>query len=864
MKLLILALLALPIFAQFDQYGGARALPCPTGPKPLFYTEKIGDRWWWCTPEGNTFFLHSVWNVNSSLNSDRAGQKFGGTLSSTQSRMAVVARRVTKWGFNAFDAYSSRYASPTANAHIQLGYKTALPVIMGEGLRPSFYGLGNTNNLVSQPLKSYDTPMVWNNAARTPAWRMQDPFDANYRAYFLGMLSNTTDNAYAHVFSASAAKRSYVMGWSIDDTDWVSGFGAGPNFNTFEDGGSTPSRRHQNLAVIALYTAPTQGVLARSPATGSGKLYADPRAATVTCFGAEEAGSKGLPGYSTGVMTQTIYPSDTVCVKQALRKFLQDRYSTIAALNEAWGSAYTTFGSTGTVVSNQLLAVADGTDTITATIPGISASNKIAAFSMRVYVNNVYVAADVRHLSSSLTCYNGPSIPLDRGHIWGEGMRGSVSASCTNLTTNPVSTINYQTGVVVLKFDTAPPAGQEIRLDYVTNGWGTGTGLMDEYGKSPWLVNIETSGTTQQDSQLLSTVDADIKSDLDEFLYRYAYRYFKDMRDTLDSKYAPLTGCDRNVNGGKGTCPVYTGPSYLGTWGTPTFAQVIRAASEFVDVYPYYSWPDFGSDYAARLNFLYTHWGDKPIMAWEGHSGGLDSPYPVDGGDQVRPKSNTQAARGSQYKAAVSAMQSFRFPNGSYPGIGTRWWDYQGDSGEITNWGFITPNDDPLDGSCPGPGTRSELIPGGSVLSSVVVTSPSASVQAVATTTTFHSMSIGTLVRFGGCTVDADLCSKEWPVVAIASGNFTVSLDSSVGNATYNEPGLKIEYVRYPCGGSNHVCMVCSAISSNRYLSDGSDPRRTSDPDGPFNNSFGDFLTYVREANGYWLSLMPRQRVAFE
>ena len=139
----------------FDQYGGAKNLPCPTGATAHWYVEKISNRWWFCTPDGNAFWLHSVWNVNSSSSTSRAGVRLGGSLNSAAPRMAVQARRIRTWGFNALDAYSSRYASVTLNGNMSTtagASNPAVPVIIGEdALRPSADGLNNTNNLISVP-----------------------------------------------------------------------------------------------------------------------------------------------------------------------------------------------------------------------------------------------------------------------------------------------------------------------------------------------------------------------------------------------------------------------------------------------------------------------------------------------------------------------------------------------------------------------------------------------------------------------------------------------------------------------------------------------------------------------------------------
>ena len=46
----------------FDQYGGRMDVNCHTI-TPYFHLEKIGNRWWFCTPEGHAFTSMSVGGV---------------------------------------------------------------------------------------------------------------------------------------------------------------------------------------------------------------------------------------------------------------------------------------------------------------------------------------------------------------------------------------------------------------------------------------------------------------------------------------------------------------------------------------------------------------------------------------------------------------------------------------------------------------------------------------------------------------------------------------------------------------------------------------------------------------------------------
>jgi hypothetical protein len=91
-----------------------------------------------------------------------------------------------------------------------------------------------------------------------------------------------------------------------DDTDYLRGFGPGPDFATDPQG-----KTHPHLGYIALVTAPSQS--ANSYSAPPGRPYADTK----------------------------------VYTKYALRDLLQAKYRTVDALNAAWNSTYTTFDSDG-------------------------------------------------------------------------------------------------------------------------------------------------------------------------------------------------------------------------------------------------------------------------------------------------------------------------------------------------------------------------------------------------------------------------------------------------------------------------------------------------------------------------------------
>jgi hypothetical protein len=98
----------------------------------------------------------------------------------------------------------------------------------------------------------------------------------------------------------------YFMGAFSDDTDFISGFGPGVDFPT-----QPPEKLAIHLGYIALVTAPSQSTNPFSAPPG--KPYADTK----------------------------------VYTKNGLRDFLRAKYSTIKALNTAWGANYSTFDNDG-------------------------------------------------------------------------------------------------------------------------------------------------------------------------------------------------------------------------------------------------------------------------------------------------------------------------------------------------------------------------------------------------------------------------------------------------------------------------------------------------------------------------------------
>src|SRR5262249_21996731 len=144
--------------------------------------------------------------------------------------------------------------------------------------------------------------------------------------------------------------------------------------------------------------------------------------------------------------------------KLALRNALSAEYGTVGALNTAWRSSYTTFDSSGVCVGSQPITCATrvSADSVgtgngsTLTISTTLSHTTVSGFSLQILVAGRPVAGD-----------------LGNGTLYGPNASG---------------TINYSTGALSITFTAgnAPASGAAITATYVANGWGIGTGFLDE------------------------------------------------------------------------------------------------------------------------------------------------------------------------------------------------------------------------------------------------------------------------------------------------------------------------------------------------------------------------------------------------
>jgi len=610
-----------------DQYGGSLQVVCSSA-TGYFHLEKISNRWWFCTPAGHGFWMEGVFDVGRNTSITDLGTSYNqialkkyGDLDMTWGPQQV--RRIKSWGFNSVGEFSEGWTWPTATCSapactaqwINNGGKQPVPVPITVQVFPSFYSLRNLNNYAPGPVK--DT-MYGINLNYYKGWdsAFPDLFDANFDAWLNGEMKN---DSVITPFENSP----WALAWISDECDELNGLcGAGPDMATVP-----PGANQRNQALMTLLTSPVQ----------------------IVNVGRDR------------VQQVMLYSNVTVFTKTQLQSFLSTKYSTVGALNAAWGSTYTTFGSSGTQVTGETIATGDG---LTTKFTKTLANGNVSAYSVAVKVGGVVVGGDCPHWIPLTPCSSVAT---------GDGSFTGPASPSPAISLSQPGSINYATGMVTLSFATPPASGSVITVDYIHDGWGYGTGLMDEDGRNSWIPT---------DPIHLGT-NASFNADMAGFLKALATQYFS-VTSTRIRQYSPNN--------------LVFGPGVLGTWNAPADKIVLAAAAPYVDGIA------TTLDYTraqAELTYTATYLGDKPMILWLGTHANSDSALwrYKNSIDSTCNPCDTQAERGTFYTNSLNSfLNTTNTVYNDYTVIGFRWWALQDSWGEKANWGLISLQDNPYDG----------------------------------------------------------------------------------------------------------------------------------------------------------------------
>lgn len=206
-------------------------------------------------------------------------------------------------------------------------------------------------------------------------------------------------------------------------------------------------------------------------------------------------------------------------------------------------------------------------------------------------------------------------------------------------------------------------------------GYGTGTGLLDEDGRDPWVGS---------DDVALSGASPAVRADLNAFLAVYAQKYFSIVSAAL-RKYRPNQ--------------LIFGPCTLNSWNGISRAAILAAAGQYTDVIQ----ASMATQQVYDLSLQEA--GDHPFVTWTGMPANPDSDLSADPNPDQPDAYSTQAARGAAYAAAIKADFAYAGSTsagslaGSQNVAGSKFWAWTDSWGERTNWGLVTFLDNPYDGA---------------------------------------------------------------------------------------------------------------------------------------------------------------------
>lgn len=799
MKLTILFLIASSLQAvTLDAYGGRTDLSCTGGTATRFYTERIGSRWWLCTPLGHAMWAQGVYAVGPQGN---AVAKYGSSAVAGDQTVT----RLKYWGYNFTHAYSTEDVAPWNRTN-------KIPTI---GIaRPGRYGMyASTRSAVVGPLDQsikdigtaaspYFTAI---NTNGMPDWgdltRLRSALD------YIITVSGEMANPIANNLSLD-----YLLGVAIEDSDqtWAY-FGAG-NGDPFDTQPSGRGSAHGGY--ISAISSP--------------QLQAD-------------------------AIREAVFDTDQVLyVKKAWHDFLVAKYGTIGALNTAWGSTYTTFGSSATQVTGESIGTTDGTMfTYSHTL---SNGGTISPDSIRVFADGVMIAGDCFHPNRGDAC--NPTVGTVTAGIWGPtASGGSINYSTKALTVGYTSVYKYINSLIcttsgtpnctleTADYDDAalnatvgdyltvkgstccnlakeqitaksadvggffaytltntaarngtetwtggfrnqtakvlvPSAGKVLTVDYQVGGWASGgTGLMDEDGRPAhtWM------GT---DPYALSDANPNTETDLRAGLNSLTSAYFISMKAGIAAAFASA-GRD---------APMYVGPDSFGTWTAPPRKEVLQAAAGVVDIGIMGSAEGFTLT-QPMLDYI-AQWYGHPFLDGVFIQANPDSPYSAFATSE---SFATQPLRGASYLNTVSSWLAATTSAGFNPRVGFAWWQYGDNTAENTNWGLVTVKDNAYDGveavtgsvTCSAP-TNAYICGGevanyGNVITSVIAANAlwlhagTIPVTVQGTTNTQAILSFSSTAA--SCTIEVSESPTYSPLVHDIDGSLFTGANADTGNA---------------------------------------------------------------------------------
>jgi len=675
-----------PFSVSFSQSGNnvSQTVTSGTLTEAFWFVKQVTatNRWSLCTPAGNWMYFQGV-SAPSTNYLSTVSAKYG----STQAWATQQVVRLKAWGFNG-QTDGNMGMGPWSNSSPNL-------IASGWEANAGQAAIRNAQEFSGEtyPPQAPKSPIhIMDRVNGYTGWisaGSQDPFDPNFRIYLNGLFA-----AGALSYDAPWFKNQWAHQMAGDDRDYEGCFGPGPDIY------QPIASPTLNCAWMILGSAPT--VYAANYYGNPAQLYPDS-----TNYGKQELANWLQGTVSTVNITSMICSSGVVTATLASNPFhagssavngdvvtvagvnpsgwdsasgvpfvlltssgntvtysstcpgpyvsggtmsLGPGYQSIANLNTAWGSSYTTFGSTKVSHTAESIGTGNGT---TLTFSHSLANVPADPFSVGIFVAGTLVGGDVLTSSEPYT-------------IWGPNLSG---------------TVNHSTGALSITFAAgdAPASGAAITVNYTTNGFTHGTGLLDENGAHSWVwVNgIEGTGTNT----------AAFLADMDHFLFHYAFNLINiyDMAMAAATRRGMLLNAIDCLNGDGGI----------------SRKEILLAAKEN-DVDTYHGYLNVQETTPTVLAQIYTWLGDIPVLSTEFALAGPDSPEIMvanaTNANAASPGAATQDDRGTMLAADLQSLFNYQ-PTGSSPYmlIGYSFFtlvDFTGGA----DWGLVDGLDDPYDG----------------------------------------------------------------------------------------------------------------------------------------------------------------------
>lgn len=656
----VLLLVGGPVFAQtLDQFYGDANVNCPNGPQPagcvinqatgtacMTYIATVSGRKIFCDPLGHPLVIHAVDEANFAIcHVDPAGQ--GCTANAGVNHFVpsnnsepggawadATAQRFLSWGINALGAgnyaalvpWNNGYGGPTDPCgRTTIAHKMMIIPEMPGSYYPRLKGAAS----ISQPVKGISAAVA-NTSAYLAYKEPPDVYDTNLYTYQQDQMTQENP-CYAP----------YIVGFFSDDADYT--FGLIDSMDPNHLGTYTGYNAGLRDGWIVALASPVQ-------------------------FEATDANGT----------TGTLYPNPEVYTKIQWQTYIEGQHASVSALNTAWGSSYTTFGTSGTCF---------GSAFPTGLCPTPSAAFNLGTGN----------GSTVTFTGTLTTTVSKHSLGVFVGSTLEAGDDGSGNIVSSNVTS---STINYSTGAISVTFATAPANGAAITVQYIANGWCIGTGLMDECYATASHAYMGTDST----GTVLTGASAGLLADVDAFSGDMAAEYLSGMRNAARAVQPNA---------------LFFGPDAFIGYGAMPYSWILQAAAGNVDAMEITEWcgPACASEPSGAgwlpanyFTWLQQYAGDMPVfMSFYTVAQNDSELYPTYSQTNLF---STQSGRGQYYAQTVANGAGAKFPDGLGFFLGTNEWQLYDDWSQHLNWG--TPNtarDNSYDGREAGPAvTTCEVI----------------------------------------------------------------------------------------------------------------------------------------------------------